>query len=107
MDGFEVDYASMSVLEAEQFVKEGNELIAKMNADPEKFDQTSWLDRRNRAVVASLNKAKGETEWTIEKLKSETDLVIMKALFDAILEWSGLKPGEVPAASVSPRSAAA
>jgi hypothetical protein len=104
MDGVEVKIASMSVAEAEIFVKESGDLIAR--AKQGSVANEEWMQRRNKTIIAALAKA-GE-EWTEEKLKSELDIPTLDALYLKILEFSGLRSGEVAAAaSPSPKSAAA
>jgi hypothetical protein len=105
MDGITVKIASMSVREAEDFVAEGDAFLEQMKS--RKVEAKEWLSRRNRAVVASLLKAVPDSGWTEDRLKDEFDLQFLDALYTKILAFSGLKPGEVVAASPLPKSAAA
>lgn len=103
MDGVSLKIASMSVAEAEAFVDEGRVFIERMKTAEVKPEE--WLARRDRAVIASLVKAGGE--WDEDKIKHEFDLPLLDAVYSAILEFSGLKPGEAVAVSASPKSEAA
>jgi hypothetical protein len=103
MDGITLKLASMSVNEAEAFVKEGNEFIERMKREELKPEE--WLTRRNKVVITSLNKAGGI--WTEETLKEEFDLPLLDAFYSRLLEFSGLKPGEATAVLASSKSAAA
>ena len=95
IEGATFSIASMSVSEAEKFVAEGNEFLKQARAGELKAED--WLGRRDRAIIASIKKAVPDSDITIEKLKSEFDLVVFEQLFSAILAHSGLKPGEVTA----------
>jgi hypothetical protein len=107
--------ASMSVSEAEAFVKQGNEMLAKVKEDPARVPREYWINRRNETVLASLKKALPDSwnadDWTPERFAQEFDLPTVEAMFNKILEFSGLKPpesaGEVAAAPALPTSDAA
>lgn len=105
MDGVKLKIASMSTGEAKAFVKEGNEFLERMKSGEVKPEE--WVSRRDRAVIASLNKAAGSTEWNEARIDADTDFALLTALYDAILKFSGLKPGEVTATLPSPKSTAA
>ena len=104
-DGQAFKIASMSVREAEEFVEEGKRLLEKAKTD--EVAAETWLRRRNEVILASLNKVAGEEAFRAETMKDEFDLPTLDALYSKILEFSGLKPGEVVAASNSQKSAAA
>jgi hypothetical protein len=105
MEGISLKLASMSVAEAEQFVNEGNDFLERMKRGELKAEE--WIERRNRAVVASLSKASPGVKYDVDWLKNELDLPTIAAAYDRILDFSGLKPGEAVAVADSSKSVAA
>lgn len=102
-DGASLKFASMSVAEAEAFVEDGKKLLARRDVTAQE-----WLARRHATIMDSLNKANGKDDsFTEETLKSEFDNPTLDELYRAILKFSGLNPGEAPAATASATSAAA
>lgn len=101
-EGVSVKYASMSIAEAEAFVEDGKKLLDRGDVSAQE-----WLSRRHATIIASLNKAAGDENWGEEGIKKEFDNPTADKLYRAILDFSGLNPGEAPAATVSASSAAA
>ncbi len=106
MDGFSVKIAPLTLVEADNFIKEGQQLLSS-NASPE-----DWLKRTIELVCRSLNKAGNADPWNEGRLRGEMDLALMNALYREILEFSGLtvtkvSKGEETAAPALPASAAA
>lgn len=102
-EGVSVKYASMSIAEAEAFVEDGRKLLARQ----EEVTAQEWLSRRHGTIISSLNKADEEAKWGEDGLKAAFDNPTADKLYRAILEFSGLNPGEAPAATASASSAAA
>jgi hypothetical protein len=112
MDGYDEPFrlASMSSAEAQKHIEEGREML-KRQATGEVPDE-EWSLRARATIANALNKAmeNGDNKpriWSAKKIHEEMDIPTINALFLKTLEFSGLKAGEVTAASASPKSMAA
>jgi hypothetical protein len=103
-EGVSLKFASMSVAEAEAFVEDGKKLLERKDVTAQE-----WLERRHSAILASLSKPveNAAEVWTVDRIKNEFDNPTLDELYRAILKFSGLNPGETPAAAASATSAAA
>lgn len=95
IEGAKVKLGALTVEQVEQLVTKA----------PENSTVEELLERMRKVICAGLNNAingGGETQWTPERVPKEMDLLIIPAVWRAIVELSGLevKPaGEAKAAS--------
>lgn len=103
LDSLSFKIAPLSYDEAEQYIKDGREMLDR---DPKPTDE-EWARRTLESVVNTLNKASANGNgsghaWDVKRLTSELDMVTIQWLYREFMEMSGLrKPdmGEVPATS--------
>jgi hypothetical protein len=110
LDGLTLRISPLSYDEAEEYIKEGVEMIRR---DP-KPTQEEWAKRTLNSVVLALNKAAGKEEWTLngeegkKKLTKELDIGMINRLYEEFVELSSLsvvkQKGEALATSTSPKS---
>jgi hypothetical protein len=94
-EGQKFSIASMSLNQAEVFVEESKKLIAEAS------ETKDWNALMVRTVAQST---KGVMKKSAAK---DMDIPTLRALYKKILEFSGLRTGEVAAVSASPKSEAA
>ena len=98
MDGVTVKLASMTWAQAEKFVEQGREMLAR---DPKPAD-SEWVDRTLDTIVISVRNAGQQSDFSVEGkdgLKELFDMPTINAMFLKVLEISGLRTtGEVRAA---------
>ena len=98
---------SMTWRQAETFVDEGKEMLARPEAPP----PTEWLQRTRRVVADSLQRAGFQIQ--AEELIDQFDIPTINGMADQVLRMSGLQfptngaSGEKSAAPISNDSAAA
>lgn len=100
-DGAEYVIAPLTLAQCEELE------IGEAKRPPEEAttkERTAFFDAYTfKIIMASLNRAAGEEEWTAEKCRKELDRKSMLMLVDDILRVSGLKmdskPGEMAATS--------
>lgn len=104
LDSLILKIAPLSYDEAEEYIKEGREML---NREPKPTDE-EWAKRTLESVVKALNKAAGTANgnpaWDIKRLTSELDMVTIRELYDEFMRMSGLQTaarGEAPATSTS------
>lgn len=104
LDGLTVEIASFSFDEAQKFMQEGVAL-----RDSKDTTDKDWELRTLNAIVASLNKAAGKKEWSLDgegetkKITAELDMVAIEEIFREVLKMSGLlrkTEGEALATSI-------
>jgi hypothetical protein len=106
MDGVELQLASMSLNEADAFVKKSKSMLREDRTVDPTADE--WLELQIDLVHTALAKAMGDKAPAKDKMRDEMDLPLINALYVKLLEFSGLRAtGEVTAVSSSPKSAAA
>jgi hypothetical protein len=89
MDGVTVRISPLSYDEAEKYITESKELASRQ--PPLSTDE--WLKRQWDSVVFTLNKATPKTEnerWTVEKLKSEFDMLLIAHIYEQFMQMSGV-----------------
>lgn len=100
--------ASLTAAEADKYVSEAKEMMERNKEG--RVAPEEWIARQRQVVCDALNKAvpNGGETWTPARLAAELDNPAINELNEKIMERSGLRVGEVPAAaSPSPKSAAA
>lgn len=95
MDGFTCKISPLSFDEADAFITESKEMIAR---DPKPTNE-EWVARTLKTVCLALNKAEKDKgkEWTSEILRKELDSLLINHIFSEFLIMSGVtvaKPGE-------------
>ena len=108
LDSLSLKIAPLSWDEAEEYIKEGREMLHR---DPRPSDE-EWGRRTLDSVVKALNKGaasangNGSAPWDAKKLTSELDIVTIQQLYEEIMKMSGLltvprtqASGEAPATS--------
>ncbi len=108
LDSLSLKIAPLSWDEAEEYIKEGREMLQR---DPKPSDE-EWGRRTLDSVVKALNKGaamangNGNAPWDAKKLTSELDIVTIQQLYEEIMKMSGLltvprtqASGEAPATS--------
>lgn len=96
LDGLTVKYSALTVAQVREY-------LAPL---PDDTPNEKYVERQRQMVCNSLNNLDaGLTPWTVERLESEMDLVLIGKLHEEIVRFSGLKitsglgaSGEVPAA---------
>ena len=84
----EFTLASMSWAQAEKHSAEGKELLAK----GDKATADDWLARMARTCTDGIRGHAGEEKtFTVDQLKQEFDKPTLEAVYNRLLEISGLK----------------
>jgi hypothetical protein len=109
-DNLKVKIAPLSYDEAEAYILEGKEMLAR---DP-KPSLEEWAKRTLDAVVLALNRAAAATNsngnnavlWDVKKVTTEFDMVTVQQIYEEFMKMSGLlrvnvPAGEAPATSIS------
>ena len=108
LDGESHKIAPMTYDEAEAFINEGKEMLAR---NPKPTDE-DWAKRTLNSVLSALNRAAGTEVWNLtgddgkKKLTKELDMGMINHLHREYLIMSGIllpgaKAGEGPATSTS------
>jgi len=89
----------MTWAQAEKFVEEGSKVLAEYNKKKTNGDKPSadiFVKRTLETVSRSLAQA-NDGDFTVDKLREEFDMIVLNALYDKVMEISGLKitQGEV------------
>jgi len=110
LDNLKFKIAPFSFDEAEQYIKESKEMLAR---EP-KATTEEWSARTLNSVVLALNKAaalggNGTAQWDAKKLTAEYDMLTIQELYEEFMRMSGLalRPGETRPGEAAAISAAA
>ena len=107
MDGLDQTFklASMNKREAKEFVAKSKAILDDKEATPEKWDDFSMAVIRKSIATADLASRTAGEEWDAEGAQKVADLIMdsldiptANALYLKVLEFSGLRRGEVTAA---------
>ena len=106
MDGCAMAISPLTMAQVEEHLRDREAVIKDI--DPENIPQET-MDKLNmlwrKFVCYGLNNAQngsgGEPPWTPERVLHEIDLLMFAKLRADLLEFSGLKQGEVKAAQTS------